>query len=52
MIRRLPLLLLAFMVGLGLVLEKAVYGTLLWETKAPIALLLVLVFVRRKREGT
>ena len=46
--RRLPLLLLAFMVVLGLVLEAAVYGTLLWQTKVPIALLLAVAFIPRR----
>ncbi|HWM90822.1 MAG TPA: hypothetical protein VN493_08655 [Thermoanaerobaculia bacterium] len=47
MLRRLPLLLLAFMVVLGLVLERVVYGTLLWQTKIPVVLLLALAFRRK-----
>jgi hypothetical protein len=47
MFRRLPLLLLAFMVVLGLVLERVVYGTLLWQAKIPVALLLALAFRRK-----
>ena len=45
----LPLLLLAAMVVLGLVIEATRYGTLLWETKVPVTLLLILAFARRKK---
>jgi hypothetical protein len=47
----LPLLLLATMVVLGLFLEAAIYDTLLWETKIPLAALLVLALLRRPRRG-
>lgn len=47
----LPLLVLAFMAVLGLVIEAVRYGTLLWATKIPLAVLLAVLFfnIRRKR---
>ncbi|HEX6898378.1 MAG TPA: hypothetical protein VF789_01640 [Thermoanaerobaculia bacterium] len=47
----LPLLLLAGMVALGLFIEAARYRTLLWETKIPLALLLLLAFLRKRAPG-
>lgn len=49
----LPLLLLAGMVALGLVIEAMRYRTLLWETKIPLVVLLLLAFRRGRapREG-
>jgi hypothetical protein len=43
----LPLVLLAVMMGLGLVLEARFYGALLWQTKLPLAVLLATAFLRR-----
>jgi hypothetical protein len=43
----LPLVLLAVMMGLGLVLEARFYGTLLWQAKLPLAALLAMAFFRR-----
>ena len=50
----LPLILLAVMAALGLVIEAVRYGTLLWATKTPLAVLLAVAFnvrrgVRRER---
>jgi hypothetical protein len=47
----LPLFLLAAMVALGLVIEAARYRTLLWETKIPVVLLLLLAFLRKRAPG-
>ncbi|HYO13478.1 MAG TPA: hypothetical protein VE685_09820 [Thermoanaerobaculia bacterium] len=47
----LPLTLLAVMVALGLFLEAAIYDTLLWETKIPLAALLAVAFFRSPRRG-
>jgi hypothetical protein len=44
----LPLILLAIMMALGLVIEEVRYHTLLWATKIPLALLLVIAFFRRR----
>lgn len=44
----LPLLLLGAMLVLGLILEPAIYGTLLWETKIPLAVLLLIAFFRKR----
>lgn len=46
----LPLLLLAGLIALGLVIEAVRYHTLLWETKIPLAVLLLLAFARRKKD--
>jgi hypothetical protein len=48
----LPLLLLAGLVVLGLGIEAAVYGRLLWVSKLPVALLLAAAAVQavRRRE--
>lgn len=45
----LPLILLAVMTFLGLVIETVRYGTLLWATKVPLAVLLAVAFFRRER---
>ena len=42
----LPLLLLAAMVGIGLVLEPVLYGVFLWQPKLPLIALLTLAFLR------
>ena len=47
----LPLLLLAAMMVIGLGIEEVRYHTLLWATKIPLALLLVIAFVKSFREG-
>lgn len=47
----LPLILLAVMAALGLVIEAVRYGTLLWATKIPLAVLLAVAFFRARRKG-
>lgn len=47
----LPLVLLGIMATLGLVIEAVRYGTLLWATKIPLAVLLAVAFFRTRREG-
>ena len=46
----LPLILLASMAALGLVIEAVRYGTLLWATKIPLAVLLAVALFRVRRE--
>jgi hypothetical protein len=50
---RLPLLLLAGMLATAVVIEIALYGTLLWQTKLPLAALLAWAWLApaRRRES-
>jgi len=50
-LRLLPLTLLAGLVLLGLLIEAARYGTLLWETKLPLCLALAIAVARARRVG-
>ncbi len=51
MLRRLPLLLVAAMVAIGIAIESVGFGDASWLPKLPLIALLALAFLRSRRAG-